>query len=129
MARGVAADSGQARSAAAIRIGCGPISISTEQPMSADMGCSVLMEIGPQPILIAAALRAWPESAATPRAIPSLRKGTADERQIADALAAAYVAGHRPDFAALHPVSRRKVELPTYPFQHRPYWPKTAGLA
>src|SRR3954471_6554048 len=58
-----------------------------------------------------------------------MRKGVADRRQIADALAAAYVGGHRPDFAALHRISHRKLELPTYPFQRRRFWPKTSGFA
>ena len=86
------------------------------------------MEIGPQPILTAAAVQAWPESSAAPRAIACLRKGTDDRRQMAEALAAAYVAGHRPDFAALHHQPRRRVELPTYPFQHRRIWPKNADI-
>ncbi|MCZ0732602.1 hypothetical protein, partial [Mycolicibacterium iranicum] len=52
-----------------------------------------------------------------------------DRRQIADALAAAYVGGHRPDFAALHQQPGHRVELPTYPFQRRRFWPKTSGIA
>ena len=65
-------------------------------------------------------MQVWPESSAAPRAIVSLRKGADARRQIAEALAAAYVAGHRPDFAALHHQPRRRLELPTYPFQRRP---------
>jgi NADPH:quinone reductase-like Zn-dependent oxidoreductase/acyl carrier protein len=87
------------------------------------------MEIGPQPVLTGAAVRVWPEHLAAPRAIVSLRKGVGDRRQIADALAAAYVGGHRPDFAALHRQPRRKLELPTYPFQRRRFWPKTSEIA
>ena len=94
----------------------------------AALGCSVLMEIGPQPVLTGAAVQVWPEHLAAPRAIVSLRKGVGDRRQIADALAAAYVGGHRPDFAALHQ-PRRRLELPTYPFQRRRFWPKTSGFA
>ncbi len=86
------------------------------------------MEIGPQPVLTGAAVQVWPEHLAAPRAIASLRKGVADRRQIADALAAAYVGGHRPDFAALHGKPGRRLELPTYPFQHRRFWPKTTGI-
>ena len=62
----------------------------------AQLGCSVLMEIGPQPILTAAALQVWPEASAPPRAIASARKGVDARRQITVAVAAAYVAGHRP---------------------------------
>ena len=75
-----------------------------------------------------AATQAWPEYSATPRAIASLRKGVDARLQIAEAVAAVYVAGHRPEFAALHHRPRRRVELPTYPFQHRRYWPKTSDI-
>ena len=105
-----------------------PVQFAESVRTVADLGCTVLMEIGPQPILTAAALRIWPDSAATPRAVASLRKGAGGRRQIAEAVAAAYVAGHRPDFAAQHDGPRRRLELPTYPFQHRSYWPKTAGI-
>jgi NADPH:quinone reductase-like Zn-dependent oxidoreductase/short-subunit dehydrogenase/acyl carrier protein len=94
----------------------------------AALGCSVLMEIGPQPVLTGAAVQIWPEHLAAPRAIVSLRKGVGDRRQIADALAAAYVGGHRPDFAALHHQPRRVLELPTYPFQRRRFWPKASAI-
>lgn len=86
------------------------------------------MEIGPQPILTGAAVQAWPESSPAPRAVACLRKGTDDRRQMAEALAAVYVAGHRPDFAAVHHRPRRRVELPTYPFQRRRFWPKTVDI-
>ena len=82
----------------------------------------MLLEIGPQPVLTAAAMRAWPDPATAPRAIASLRKNVADHRQITEALANAYIAGHRPDFGALRQGAARKVDLPTYPFQHRQYW-------
>jgi acyl transferase domain-containing protein/D-arabinose 1-dehydrogenase-like Zn-dependent alcohol dehydrogenase/acyl carrier protein len=94
----------------------------------AGLGCSVLMEIGPQPVLTGAAVQVWPEHLAAPRAIVSLRKGVADRRQIADALAVAYVSGHRPDFASLQRHPGHKLELPTYPFQRRRFWPKTSGM-
>ncbi|MBO0880673.1 MAG: SDR family NAD(P)-dependent oxidoreductase, partial [Mycobacterium sp.] len=75
------------------------------------------------------AVQVWPEYLAAPRAIASLRKGADDRRQMAEALAAAYVSGHRPTFAALQQQSRRRLELPTYPFQRRHFWPKTSGMA
>ncbi|ABM11841.1 type I polyketide synthase [Mycolicibacterium vanbaalenii] len=105
-----------------------PVQFAESVRTLADLGCSVLMEIGPQPFLIAAALRVWPESAATPRAIPSLRKGPDARRQLAEAVAAAYIAGHRLDFTGHDGGPHRRLPLPTYPFQHRSYWPKTAGI-
>ncbi|OBI87052.1 type I polyketide synthase [Mycobacterium asiaticum] len=106
-----------------------PVQFSESVRTVAELGCSVLMEIGPQPILTAAAIQVWPEHSATPRAIVSLRKGVDGRRQIAEALAAAYVSGHRPDFAALHQGARHRLEMPTYPFQRRHFWPKVSGIA
>ncbi|ORA20357.1 type I polyketide synthase [Mycobacterium arosiense] len=106
-----------------------PVQFAESVRTAAALGCSVLMEIGPQPVLTGAAVQVWPEHLTAPRAIVSLRKGVGDRRQIADALAAAYVGGHRPDFAALHGQRRRSIELPTYPFQRRRFWPKSSGIA
>ncbi|GJF15963.1 putative polyketide synthase [Mycolicibacterium cyprinidarum] len=106
-----------------------PVQFADSVRTVAALGCSVLMEIGPQPVLTGAAVQVWPEHLAAPRAVVSMRKGVGDRRQIADALAAAYVGGHRPDFAAVHQPSRCRLELPTYPFQHRRFWPKTSGIA
>ncbi|MGV0714051.1 type I polyketide synthase [Mycolicibacterium sp. XJ662] len=105
-----------------------PVQFAESVQTVAQLGCSVLMEIGPQPVLTGAAVQAWPESSSAPRAVACLRKGTDDRRQMAEALAAVYVAGHRPDFSATHHQPRRRVELPTYPFQRRRFWPKTVDI-
>jgi acyl transferase domain-containing protein/NADPH:quinone reductase-like Zn-dependent oxidoreductase/acyl carrier protein len=105
-----------------------PVQFAESVRTVAALGCSVLMEIGPQPVLTGAAVQVWPEHLAAPRAIVSLRKGVGDRRQIADALATAYVSGHRPNFAALHQQQGHRLELPTYPFQRRRFWPKTSTI-
>ena len=56
----------------------------------AALGCTVLMEIGPQPVLTGAAVQVWRSPWPRRAAIVSMRKGVADRRQIADAVAAAY---------------------------------------
>ena len=99
-----------------------PVEFAKGVATLAELGCTLLLEIGPQPVLTAAALRAWPDTAATPKAIPSMRRNVADHRQIAEALAGVYVAGHLPDFGALVPEPAHKVDLPPYPFEHRQYW-------
>lgn len=106
-----------------------PVQFAESIRTVAALGCSVLMEIGPQPVLTGAAVQVWPEHLAAPRAIVSLRKGVSDRRQITEALAAGYVSGHRPDFTVLHRQPRLRLELPTYPFQHRRFWPKASGIA
>ncbi|MBY0286514.1 MAG: SDR family NAD(P)-dependent oxidoreductase [Mycobacteriaceae bacterium] len=105
-----------------------PVQFAESVRTVAALGCSVLMEIGPQPVLTGAAVQVWPEHVAAPRAVVSLRKGISDRRQIADALGSAYVGGHQIDFAALHRRHGRILELPTYPFQRRRFWPRTSGI-
>ena len=99
-----------------------PVEFAKSVRTLSDLGCKVLLEIGPQPVLTAAALRAWPDPATAPRAIASLRRNTADHRQIIEALADVYVLGHLPDFGAVRQGPARKLDLPTYPFEHRQYW-------
>ena len=106
-----------------------PVQFAESVRTAAELGCSVLMEIGPQPVLAGTAVQVWPEHLAAPRTIVSLRKGVPDRRQIAEARAEAYVSGHRMDFAAITRRPRRSVELPTYPFQRRRFWPKISGAA
>ena len=98
-----------------------PVQFAESVRTLADLGCTVLLEVGPLPVLTAAALRAWPDAVAAPQAIASLRRSGADRRQINEALAKLYIAGHRPDFATIHQ-GGRNIDLPTYPFQHRSYW-------
>lgn len=106
-----------------------PVQFAESVRTVAALGCSVLMEIGPQPVLTGAAVQIWPEHLAAPRVIVSLRKGVGDRHQIADALAAAYVSGLQINFGALHPQPRRRLEMPTYPFQRRSFWPKPSGIS
>src|SRR5262249_38448737 len=98
------------------------------------LGCEVFIEIGPQPILVglgrqclaaqtpvvalsqtaAAASYAW---------LPSLRQGRADWQQLLSSLGALYVRGIDIDWAGFdRGYARRKVALPTYPFQRQRFW-------
>ncbi len=99
-----------------------PVEFAKSVRTLADLSCKVLLEIGPRPVLTAAAMSAWPDPASAPRAITSLRRNTADHRQITEAVADAYVVGHLPDFGAFRQAHARKLDLPTYPFEHREYW-------
>ncbi len=98
-----------------------PVQFAKSVRTLANLNCTVLLEIGPQPVLTAAALRAWPDPATAPRAIASMRRNTADHRQLTEAVADAYVLGHLPDFGALRRAHARKLDLPTYPFERRQY--------
>ena len=98
-----------------------PVEFAKSVRTLAELNCKVLLEIGPRPVLTAAALRAWPDPATAPRAIASLRPATGDHRQITEAVADAYALGHLPEFAAFRQAHARKLDLPTYPFEHRQY--------
>ncbi len=104
-----------------------PVRFADSVHTLARLGCTALMDVGPQPILTAAALRIWPDSATSPHTIASLRRDVDAQRCFSEALAAAYAAGYPLDFAArYHGVHR--LDLPTYPFQRRAYWfPTTAA--
>ncbi len=99
-----------------------PVEFAKSVHTLADLSCKVVLEIGPRPVLTAAALSAWPDPATAPRAIASLRRNTADHRQITEAVADAYVLGSLPEFAAFRRPDARKLDLPAYPFEHRQYW-------
>ncbi len=76
-----------------------PVRFADSVTTLADLGCAVLMELGPQPILTAAAMQTWPDTAPTPQTIASLRRDADAPRCLTEALAAAYISGHRLDFA------------------------------
>ena len=99
-----------------------PVRFADSVATLARLGCTVLMELGPQPILSAAAMRAWPEGRPAPQAIASMRRDTDSRRSFTEALAQAYTAGHTLKHVDSQTLPRRTVDLPTYPFQHRDYW-------
>ena len=83
------------------------------------------MELGPQPTLIGMATYGGkPEGSVW---IPSLRRGVDDWRQVLSSLGELYVSGVDVDWRAFDEgYGRRKLVLPTYPFQRRRYWVKEA---
>jgi acyl transferase domain-containing protein len=92
----------------------------------AALGCDTFVEIGPAPVLCGMgrqALTALPDG--TGRWLPSLRSGHDDWQTVLDSLAELYVAGADIDWAGYdRDYPRRRVDLPTYPFQRRRHWLK-----
>ena len=84
-------------------------------------GVDVFVEIGPTPALLGLVRRgAADRDVAT---LPSLRPGRGDWQQMLESLAALHVAGADVDWAAFdRPWGRRRLSLPTYPFQRERYW-------
>ena len=93
----------------------------------ADMGVDLLLEIGPHSVLGPMAATAWPGPSDPPATLASLMRpprGVAEpDAGFADAVAGAYEAGLNISFPGLFAgESRRKVSLPSYPFQRSRYW-------
>jgi acyl transferase domain-containing protein/SAM-dependent methyltransferase len=85
-------------------------------------GHTTFVEIGPGQTLLGMGRAALPPDVEG-LWVPSLRREDADGRQILDSLAALYVRGVRIDWPGFdRDRSRRRVELPTYPFQRKRYW-------
>ncbi len=88
-------------------------------------GCKIFVEIGPSPTLLSMGQRCLPENSAI--WLPSLRNGRDDWQQMLETLAGLYVRGVNVDWDRFHREGeRRRVALPTYPFQRQRYWAKAA---
>jgi len=87
----------------------------------ADQGCRLFIEIGPQPVLLNMGRQCLDRGEFT--WLPSLDGKTDDWERILVSLADAYTAGVAVDWEGFDkPFDRRRISLPTYPFQRRQYW-------
>ncbi len=90
----------------------------------AALGCDLLLEVGPRPVPGGLARQGRP-------GLPTLsllRGDAGDGTCVAEALAALWERGVDVDWGAVHRGrGRRKVTLPTYPFQRRRLWRESRG--
>ena len=100
----------------------------------AELGVDVVVEIGPRPVLATMTVSAWPDSAQTPApaVLSSLRppsgnsSASADGADFVQAVAEAYQAGLPIRFEGLFAgEERRRISLPSYPFQRERHWLET----
>lgn len=83
-------------------------------------GCEVFLEIGPKPTLLGLGRQCLPGREAA--WLPSLRLARGDWKQMLESLGELYVRGAEIDWTGFdRGYRRRKVELPTYPFERHPY--------
>ncbi|WP_326947991.1 SDR family NAD(P)-dependent oxidoreductase [Amycolatopsis sp. NBC_01307] len=85
----------------------------------AGRGVTTFLELGPDGVLSAMGQ----DCVADAVFAPVLRSGRSEEQAFAHALGQAHVRGHVPDWATVLAGARR-IELPTYAFQNRRYWPE-----
>jgi myxalamid-type polyketide synthase MxaB len=100
---------------------------------------AIFLEIGPKPVLLGMArdmldhkATGAPRSTASTAALwlPSLRAGQNDWERLLQSLGELYVHGVQIDWAVLDQgYLRRKVALPTYPFQRQRYWVEPPPMA
>jgi acyl transferase domain-containing protein/NAD(P)-dependent dehydrogenase (short-subunit alcohol dehydrogenase family)/acyl carrier protein len=91
-------------------------------------GVDALIEIGPKPVLLGMGRQCLPTHEGA--WLPSLRQGQSCWKTLLTALGELYVRGAAVDWPSVHTgtaAERRKVALPTYPFQRTSYWLETAA--
>lgn len=89
-------------------------------------GCELFVELGPNPILSGMGKRCLPEGAAV--WLPSLQKEQNDWQVLLDSVGALYTRGVEIDWPGFdRDYARRRVSLPTYPFERSRYWVQTEG--
>ena len=84
-------------------------------------GYRIFLEVGPHPTLLALAQQSLPTHGT--RFLTSLRRGKDDWRELLTSLAELHVHGVEVDWAGVdRPYPRRRIALPTYPFERERYW-------
>ena len=87
----------------------------------ADAGCEIFLEIGPTDTMIGMGKRCLPKGTGT--WLASLKKDESEWRSLLDSLATLYVSGWDVNWAGFdRNYPRRRVALPTYPFQRKRCW-------
>ncbi|MGC1782801.1 MAG: methyltransferase, partial [Acidobacteriaceae bacterium] len=86
-----------------------------------ETGCRTFIEIGPQPHLMALAVRA--DASPEYKVFPSMRRSRGDWEQVLETLASLYIQGQKIDWDGFDRSQHRmRVALPTYPFERQRYW-------
>ncbi len=98
-----------------------PVRFAASMEALYQRGYKVFVEIGPKPTLVGMGRYCLPEGEGV--WLPSLRPGRSDWQQLLDSLGELYVRGVSVDWTGFdQDYERRRVVLPTYPFQRQRYW-------
>ena len=103
-----------------------PVRFATGLQSLAERGCEIFVELGPTPVLLSMAATVL--SGANVHRLPSLRKGQDDWKQMTESFSALHLAGVEVDWKGFdRDYSRRRIALPTYPFERKSYWFQSTG--
>ncbi len=98
-----------------------PVQFAATMETLRQEGYEVFVEVGPQPVLVGMGRQCLTQPKYEWH--PTLREGHSDWEQMLQSLAALYVRGASVDWSAFErDYPRRRVALPTYPFQRQKYW-------
>ncbi|SES41714.1 type I polyketide synthase, partial [Lentzea albida] len=90
-----------------------------------EAGATVFLELGPDSVLSALAAESLPGDAVV---VPAVRKDRSEETAVLSAFAQLHVIGVPVSWQGLFEgTGARRVDLPTYAFQHERYWPETTA--
>jgi acyl transferase domain-containing protein/NADPH:quinone reductase-like Zn-dependent oxidoreductase/SAM-dependent methyltransferase/NAD(P)-dependent dehydrogenase (short-subunit alcohol dehydrogenase family)/acyl carrier protein len=104
-----------------------PVEFSAAISCIANLGCDAFIEISPHPILsgdVSSCLTALDVASTV---LPSARRARDERTTMLRSLGELYTRGHNPDWGALYPNPKDFVSLPSYPWQHQPYWNESRG--
>ncbi|MBO0718008.1 MAG: polyketide synthase dehydratase domain-containing protein, partial [Rhizobiales bacterium] len=89
----------------------------------AKLECRTFLEIGPHPVLLPIAQICLGAKGKSATWSATLNRKKPNFETITEMLVALYLAGHNVNWAAVHAEApRRRIPLPTYPFQRQRYW-------
>ncbi|HEY7415853.1 MAG TPA: beta-ketoacyl synthase N-terminal-like domain-containing protein, partial [Ktedonobacteraceae bacterium] len=97
------------------------VQFSSSMHTAAELGVDIFIELGPHGVLSSMGKRCLPD--ANVAWLPSLRKDRADWQVLLQSVAALYAGGVPVNWMGFDKdYTRRKVTLPTYPFERERYW-------
>ncbi|MEP6491994.1 MAG: SDR family oxidoreductase [bacterium] len=98
-----------------------PVQFAAGFAAAVSEGFSTFLEVGPHTTLVGLGRQCFPDDGGL--WLPTLRRGYDDWEVLLGSLAKLYVAGARVDWAGFdRDYRRRRVALPTYPFERQRYW-------
>ncbi|MFG2091952.1 type I polyketide synthase, partial [Streptomyces sp. NPDC048612] len=101
------------------------VEFETATRMLIDDGYGVFVESSPHPV-VSIGVQETIEDAGSPAVtVGSLRRNDGDLDRLLTSLAELHVHGVTPDWPKVFPSDARRVDLPTYAFQHQHYWLKS----